>query len=94
MDVVLRLPQAKQINVGPAQAPQTYYPDRYAPFGFAISNFMGGDRIKQQIDASDCETCRPPAYQSAFYNTQGRKYDIGNALSFSMILFDPLLHGP
>ena len=84
------LPQIpKQIQVGPAQAPQTYYPDRYPPFAFDTSSFMGGVRIKHEINAADCQTCRPAPYQSTFYNTQGRKYDIGNALSIAIDLYIP-----
>jgi hypothetical protein len=50
--------------------------DRYAPNGFAIADFDGGSRLKQSISAADCQTCRPPNFQTPFYNTQGRKFTL------------------
>ncbi|MFZ1424399.1 MAG: HYR domain-containing protein, partial [Saprospiraceae bacterium] len=85
----ISLPETKAITVGPVQAPKTYYPDRYPPKGFALSNFLGADRIKHSIDASDCQSCRPGGFNSTFYNTQGRKYDIANAHSISIDLYVP-----
>ena len=83
------LPQPKQIVVAQAQAPETYYVDRYAPYGFSVVNYLGSDILKHEINASDCETCRPGGYNSAFYNTQGRKYDTPDALSLAIDLYIP-----
>ena len=71
------------------QAPGVWYTDRYPPFGFTNAVFGGGNRLKHSIDASDCETCRPSGYNSAFYNTQGRKYDIPGMTSMSIQLYVP-----
>ncbi len=60
-----------------AQAPDTWYRDRYVPFGFAGGvSFAGRDALQHSIDASDCQSCRPSGFNTAFYNTQGRKYDL------------------
>ena len=83
------LPQPKVIALSPTQAANTYYTDRYAPAGFVVENYMGGDRLKHSISAADCQTCRPIAYQDGFYNTQGRKYDTPNALSLAIDLYIP-----
>jgi len=71
------------------QAPGVWYTDRYPPFGFASAFFDGGNRLKHSINASDCETCRPGGYNSAFYNTQGRKFDTPGATSMSIELYVP-----
>jgi len=58
------------ITLGNAQAPDTWYKDRYVPAGFeSQQSFMGDDRLLQTISASDAQA-------SAFYNTQGRKFDL------------------
>jgi len=62
--------------IGPTQSPGVWYTDRYAPFGFVSEFFDGDDRLKHSIDASDCSPCRPGGFGSAFYDTQGRKYDL------------------
>jgi len=58
------------------QAPGVWYTDRYAPAGFVSAFFDGDNRLLHSIDAADGANSRPPAFSSAFYNTQGRKYDL------------------
>lgn len=77
------------VTLAATQTAGTWYTDRYAPAGFASGIAFGGDdRLQVQISAADCATCRPPAFSSAFYNTQGRKFDIpGGTSSMSIDLF-------
>jgi len=58
------------ITVGATQAPETWYTDRYAPGVFENSTFLGESVLLHGIRAVDLQP-------TAFYNTQGRKYDIG-----------------
>ncbi|MCL4222371.1 MAG: hypothetical protein KJZ65_13485 [Phycisphaerales bacterium] len=60
------------IATGPTQAPGVWYTDRYPPAAFESS----GGLLRIGIDDSDSQANRPGAYSSAFYNTQGRKYDV------------------
>lgn len=60
------------IATGPTQAPGVWYTDRYDPAVFASS----GGELHIGIDDADSEANRPGSYSSAFYNTQGRKYDV------------------
>jgi len=83
------LPEPKQISLAASGAAGVYYPDRYAPHAFEVANFNGGERLKHQIDASACQECRPGSYSSAFYNTQGRKYNTPGALSLAIDLYVP-----
>ena len=74
------------VTIGPAQAAGVWYTDRYAPSGFVSNvNFAGDKRLKESISAADGLTSRPPAYQSPFYNTQGRKYDLDNGTQYMEI---------
>ncbi len=61
-----------------AQAPGTWYTDRYAPAFFASGQIGGGRTgvLAQVISPLDAAANRPAAFSSAFYNTQGRKYDL------------------
>jgi hypothetical protein len=72
-----------------AQAPGAWYTDRYAPAGFIAASFGGGSRLKHTISAADCQTCRPGSFNTAFYNTQGRKYDVAGTTNLSVQLFVP-----
>jgi hypothetical protein len=66
------------VVLSPTQAPGTWYTDRYAPAGFASGQVAPDGRLgtlQQGISASDASGLRPAAFSSAFYNTQGRKYD-------------------
>jgi len=72
------------VATGPTQAPGTWYTDRYAPAGFQSGvSFDGDNRLKQTIAAGDAQT-----EANAFYNTQGRKYDLGDGtLQLSIDLY-------
>lgn len=71
------------------QAPGVWYTDRYAPNGFTNATFGGNLRLKHTIAASDCEGCRPGGFNTAFYNTQGRKYDITGAKAMTIQVYIP-----
>lgn len=64
--------------LAPSQAPNAWYPDRYRPNAFDSQNFGGDNRLHLNINAADGLAVRPSGYNSQFYNTQGRKYDLGN----------------
>src|SRR5690606_22611936 len=49
----------------------------------------GDNRLKHSIDAGDCSACRPAGFGSAFYDTQGRKFDTPGATSMSIDLYIP-----
>lgn len=67
------------------QAPGVWYTDRYAPAGFTSPvSFNGDNRLEQSIAGADHQT-------TAFYNTQGYKYDLQpNTTSMSIQLYVPL----
>ncbi|GJQ28061.1 MAG: hypothetical protein HBSAPP02_30930 [Phycisphaerae bacterium] len=75
--------------LGPTQAPEVWYTDRYPPAGFISEFFDGDNRLKHSISASDCSPCRPGGFGSAFYDTQGRKYDIAGTTMMSIDLYVP-----
>ena len=51
--------------------------------------FGGDDRLQVNIDAADCETCRG-GFNGAFYNTQGRKFDLpASTISSQIDLYVP-----
>jgi hypothetical protein len=75
--------------LGDTQATGVWYTDRYPPAGFVSELFLGDNRLKHSIDASDCESCRPAGYNFPFYNTQGRKYDIPGAQYMRIDLYVP-----
>ncbi|MBX3355727.1 MAG: hypothetical protein KF724_08515 [Phycisphaeraceae bacterium] len=64
------------VPIAATQAPGVWYTDRYAPAIFAQASFDGDDRLHHGIDAADGADNRPPAFSGAFYNTQGRKFDL------------------
>ena len=71
------------ITTGPSQAPGIWYTDRYAPDSFYVD---GNDSILVHlIDAADGTSNRPGSYSSAFYDTQGRKYDLENTTAMLSI---------
>lgn len=75
------IPFTTPVVTGSSQAPGVWYTDRYAPSQFVSPVMhMGGERLLQQISAADCQSCRPASYSSAFYNTQGRKYDLPDGI--------------
>ncbi|MBK8923812.1 MAG: DUF5011 domain-containing protein [Saprospirales bacterium] len=57
--------------LAPGNVDGSWYPDRYPPSAFVSD----AGRLKISISASDGAQLRPPGYSSAFYNTQGRKYN-------------------
>lgn len=64
----------------PTAASQTagsWYTDRYAPGEFDSHNFNGEQVLRHGIRADDSAANRPSNFSSPFYNTQGRKYDLG-----------------
>lgn len=79
------------VVTGASQAPGVWYTDRYAPAGFSSPDFFDGDnRLLHSISAADSADSRPGAYSSAFYNTQGRKYDLEAAtVKMSIDLYIP-----
>lgn len=65
------------VTLSSSQAAGTWYTDRYAPAGFtAPVSFLGDNRLKQTISSADSAANRPSSFSGAFYNTQGRKYDL------------------
>ncbi len=73
---------------GATQASDTWYTDRYAPNGWAFDS--GSGVLTLTIDAADRAAARPSGFGSSFYNTQGRKYDLGSGVtSLSIELFVP-----
>ncbi|MDX2199390.1 MAG: hypothetical protein SF069_10530 [Phycisphaerae bacterium] len=74
------------------QTPACYYTDRYNPAAFESATFLGQKRLKHSISDNDDFGSRPPPFQSLFYNTQGRKYDInmGVDTTLAIDLYIPL----
>ena len=70
--VVQSMDFSTPVVTGATQAPGTWYVDRYAPADFATA----GGELVQTISSDDSATNRPASFASAFYNTQGRKYDV------------------
>jgi hypothetical protein len=71
------------------QAAGAWYTDRYSPAGFIAEMFGGNSRLKHSIADRDCQSCRPAGFTGAFYNTQGRKYDISGTTAMSIELYIP-----
>ena len=78
---------AAVINLGDpiavSQASDRWYVDRYGPNGWSYNG--GSGVLKQTISADDRAGARPPAFASAFYNTQGRKHDFGPSTTMMSI---------
>jgi len=74
------------IVTSPTQGAGVWYTDRYAPASFStLANFQGRSNVLQiGISSADNLQNRPSPFQSAFYNTQGRKFDINAAGPFSL----------
>ena len=79
------LPTYPVADPGPSTA--AWYTDRYTPSGFVNAGALfGRDNVLAiSLSAADSQTSRPPAYNTAFYNTQGRKVDAGIAGPVSWI---------
>ena len=67
------------VTLSETQAAGVWYTDRYAPAGFETASFDAGNRLKHSISAADGASSRPGGFSGAFYDTQGRKYDLGTA---------------
>lgn len=60
------------VVTGSSPAPGVWYTDRYNPAGFAAT----GGELVVTISSADSASNRPAAYAGAFYDTQGRAYDL------------------
>ena len=80
------------VALSPTPAPGTWYPDRYAPSGFAWS---APGVVTESINSGYDAANRPDPYQGLFYNTQGRAYElVGGTNSISIQLYvDPNWQG-
>lgn len=72
---------ASPVNLGDplsaTQATNTWYTDRYAPNGFSYNAGV----LTETISSADRAGARPGAYSSSFYDTQGRKHDLGPSVT-------------
>jgi hypothetical protein len=68
------------IVLSPTQAPGAWYTDRYAPAGFAAGQSGGGRTGVLALSLSDTagRVDRSAPFNTAFYNTQGRKFDLAS----------------
>ncbi|MBK7761984.1 MAG: hypothetical protein IPI46_01255 [Bacteroidetes bacterium] len=74
------------ITLAPTEAAGVWYTDRYAPNGFASQFAFGGDdRLLQSINVADAAANRPGGFSSAFYNTQGRAFNLTDGTTYSEI---------
>jgi len=75
-----------QTNVSPnlSAGVGSFYTDRYDPASFAVINGVQGrnDVLKITIDPTTDVASRPLAFQSTFYNTQGRKTNVNTSGSW------------
>ncbi|WP_165354702.1 VPLPA-CTERM sorting domain-containing protein [Tropicimonas sp. IMCC6043] len=73
-----------------SQTAGAWYTDRYAPAAFESQEFIGDGRLAVTISADDSAAGRPAYAAGAFYNTQGRKFDLGAATTVSIDFYiDP-----
>eukprot|EP00913_Durusdinium_trenchii_P006227 g5839.t1 len=75
-ELVFTDPIDTPVSISATQAPGVWYIDRYAPAAFEQQNYLGDNRLLHSISAADSMANRPASFSSAFYNTQGRKYDV------------------
>ena len=77
--LLLDFATSTSIALSPTEAPDSWYPDRYAPAGFT-SGQSGGGRVgvlDEFISAADKNGSRPDGFNTnGFYDFQGRKYDL------------------
>ncbi len=69
------------------QGAGVWYTDRFAPSGFESEFFLGDNRLAHTISSADGASGRPSGFASAFYNTQGRKFDTAGATEISIDFF-------
>ena len=69
-----------------ATVPGSWYTDRYEPTAFGLTNGTNGrnDVLNIGITLAGDFANRPSGFQSTFYNTQGRKFDVSQAGSYSL----------
>lgn len=89
---------AAEIMPSFATAPSGWTVDRYAPNSFGnVGTFAGrNDVLGIGISPADGFGSRPSGFNSTFYNTQGRSYDLGgagagNSLSASLYISTAML---
>jgi hypothetical protein len=76
------------VLTGASQVAGVWYTDRYAPDSFYVD--ATDSSLVHLIDATDGSSNRPASFSSAFYNTQGRKYDLdSNITMISIDLYVP-----
>lgn len=80
------MPSFAGIVTSPTQGAGVWYTDRYAPSSFGtLGSFQGRSNVLQiGISNADGLTSRPGPFQSLFYNTQGRKFDLGAVGTFTL----------
>jgi len=71
--VVTSVDFSAPITTGPTQAAGTWYTDRYAPAAFQAA----GGELVMTISSNDSASNRPSGFGGSFYDTQGRKLDLG-----------------
>jgi hypothetical protein len=64
---------------GASPSASAWFPDRYPPAHFENAGALHGrdDVLRLGLAAADGQSARLPVYNSTFYNTQGRKLQIG-----------------
>ena len=71
------IPVDNAVPLAATQTANTWYVDRYAPASFEMFDFSGENVIKHSIDGVNDGSANRGAQSGSFYNTQGRKYDLG-----------------
>ncbi|HXD87863.1 MAG TPA: hypothetical protein VN641_15325, partial [Urbifossiella sp.] len=93
VDTHFGLNDAGVVVTAPAQAPGAWYTDRFPPNAFVGGQTAQGRTgvIDEHISPADADGSRPAAFNSPFYDTQGRKYDLPPGTTYATIdLFVPL----
>jgi len=80
------------VGAGQAAVAGSWYIDRYPPALFDSYSYGGGTVLRHGLRIADGASNRPGAFTSSFYNTQGRKYDLGLTGAVQAIQID--LHLP
>ncbi len=74
------------ILLAPPDAPGAWYRDRFVPAGFESQVYFDGDyRLRLSVSSADGTDNRPPQFQTAFYDVQGRKLDLGTGAIFASV---------
>ena len=67
------------ISLSPTQVADAWYPDRYPPAAFESYPVGTENKLRIGIDLNDGAQLRQGSYSGAFYNTQGRKFDLSTS---------------